>query len=247
MDSLTFSITTGFGLGLASTLHCAGMCGAISSSLLLAGGRVSAAEAGRRIVFTHAGRIASYALAGALVGAVGTPVVSWLDRELAFRLVQWAGAVALMWIGMSTAGLLPPMSRIDRLLAPVANTLARATRGVSGPALSPLAAGLAWGLMPCAMVYGALFMSLITGAAAHGALVMLAFGAGTLPALLAASLGVRALASAGERQALRTTAGLAIAALAVASVWLPHPINDTICTDTERTAALQAAPTLAGR
>ena len=97
------------------------------------------------------------------------------------------------------------------------------------------------------MVYGALFMSLITGAAAHGALVMLAFGAGTLPALLAASLGVRALASAGERQALRTTAGLAIAALAVASVWLPHPINDTICTDTERTAALQAAPTLAGR
>lgn len=247
VDSLIFSITTGFALGLASTLHCAGMCGAISSSLLLAGGQISSADASRRLVLTHAGRIASYALAGALVGAIGAPIVSWLDREIAFRMIQWAGAVALMWIGMSTAGLLPPMSRVDRVLAPLASALARTTRGVRHPALAPLAAGLTWGLMPCAMVYGALFMSLITGAAAHGALVMLAFGAGTLPALLAASFGVRALAAAGEHQALRTTAGLAIAALAVASIWLPHPINDTICTDTERTAALQIIDTNADR
>lgn len=239
MDPLIFSITTGFALGLASTLHCAGMCGAISSSLLLAGGQISAVQASRRLALTHAGRITSYALAGALIGALGNPVVSWLDRELAFRIVQWAGAVALMWIGMSTAGLLPPMSRIDRLLAPVANTLAGATRGIRNPTLTPLATGLAWGLMPCAMVYGALFMSLITGAATYGALVMLAFGAGTLPALLAASFGVRALARAGERQALRTTAGLTITALAIASVWLPHPANDALCLDTERTAALQ--------
>lgn len=238
VDPLIFSIVTGFGLGLASTLHCAGMCGAISSSLLLAGAPRGTAEAGRLLALTHAGRIASYVLAGALIGAVGTPLVGWLDRELAFRLVQWAGAVALMWIGMSTAGLLPAMSRIDRLLAPVADALARGTRGVRGRVATPLAAGLAWGLMPCAMVYGALFMSLLTGASIQGGLVMLAFGAGTLPGLLAASLGVRALASAGRRQALRTSAGLAIAGLAVLSVWLPHPASDIICADTERTAAL---------
>ena len=238
MDSLIFSLATGFGLGLASTLHCAGMCGAISSSLLLAGGTGGTAQAGRLLTLTHAGRITSYVLAGVLIGAVGTPVVGWLDRELAFRLVQWAGAVALMWIGMSTAGLLPPMSGLDRVLAPLAERLARTTRGVRGKLMTPFAAGLAWGLMPCAMVYGALFMSLLTGAAAQGGLVMLAFGAGTLPGLLAASLGVRAIAAAGQRQALRTSAGLAIAGLAILSVWLPHPANDILCLDTDRTAAL---------
>ena len=232
------TLVTGVGPGLAPTLHGGGWGGAVSSSLLLAGGPRDAAEAGRLLAFTHAGRITSYVLAGALVGAVGTPVVGWLDRELAFRLVQWAGAVALMWIGMSTAGLLPAMSRIDRLLAPIADALARATRGARGTVTTPLAAGLAWGLMPCAMVYGALFMSLLTGAATQGGLVMLAFGAGTLPGLLAASLGVRALAAAGRRQALRTSAGLGITALAIVSIWLPHPVSDMICTDTERTAAL---------
>lgn len=200
---------------------------------------MSTAEASRRMALTHTGRIASYAMAGALIGALGAPVVGWLDRELAFRLIQWAGAVALMWIGMSTAGLLPPISRVDRLLSPIADRLARATRNVRGTTVTPLAAGLAWGLMPCAMVYGALFMSLITGTASHGGLVMLAFGAGTLPALIATAVGVRALASVNRRQALQTAAGLAITAIAVASVWLPHPANDTICIDTDRTASLQ--------
>ena len=238
VDSLIFSLMTGFGLGLASTLHCAGMCGAISSSLLLAGAPKGAAHAGRLLALTHGGRITSYVLAGALIGALGTPVVGWLDRELAFRLVQWAGAVALMWIGMSTAGLLPAMSGLDRLLAPIAERLTRATRGVRGTLMTPFAAGLAWGLMPCAMVYGALFMSLLTGAAAQGGLVMAAFGAGTLPGLVAASLGVRALAAAGQRQVLRTSAGLAIAGLAILSVWLPHPASDNLCVAPDRTAAL---------
>lgn len=238
MEPLIFSLVTGFSLGIASTLHCAGMCGAISSSLLIAGAPKGAVEAGRRLALTHAGRITSYVLAGLLIGLLGTPVVGWLDRELAFRLVQWAGAAALMWIGMSTAGLLPAMSGLDRLLAPLAEGLARTTRGVRGSLLTPFSAGLAWGLMPCAMVYGALFMSLLTGAATQGGLVMLAFGAGTLPGLLAASLGVRALASAGRRQALRTSAGLAIAGLALLSIWLPHPANGIFCVDNNRTAAL---------
>lgn len=243
VDTIFFSLTTGFGLGVASTLHCAGMCGTLSSSLLLAGGRISAADARRRAALTHGGRIAAYATAGAIVGALGAPAVTWLDREVAFRLIQWAGAVALMWIGLSTAGLLPPMSRIDRLLAPLARGLTGATRHIRGTTLAPLASGFAWGMMPCAMVYGALFISLITGAASMGALVMLAFGIGTLPALLGATFGVRALATAGNRQGIRTAAGLAITAFAIASVFLQHPSNNTICT-TRQTAAIAPGITL---
>lgn len=233
MDPLILTIATGVGLGLASTLHCAGMCGGIASSLLI-GGPWGAARPGQVLALTHAGRITAYALAGILIGAVGTPVVGWLDRELAFRLVQWAGAVALIWIGLSTAGLLPALNGIDRLLRPVADVLARATGSRKGRLWSPFAAGFGWGLMPCAMVYGALFMAMLTGSASLGGLTMLAFGLGTLPALLAATLGVRALAHAGRRPGIRVAAGLAIAVFGFLTVWLPHPANSVICAPGEQ-------------
>jgi sulfite exporter TauE/SafE len=229
VDPLSLSVTTGFGLGLASTLHCAGMCGGIASSLLIAGTGGPAPSTSRVLVLTHAGRITAYAAAGILIASIGTPIVGWLDRELAFRVVQWASAVALMWIGLSTAGLLPPLNGIDRLFQPVASMLAHVSAGMQGRTWSSFATGLAWGLMPCAMVYGALFMAMLTGSALLGGLVMLAFGIGTLPALLAATLGVRAFARAGQRPGLRLAAGLAIGAFGFLTVWLPHPSNGVIC------------------
>lgn len=234
MDPLILTIATGIGLGLASTLHCAGMCGGIASSLLIGGPWGTASRASHVLTLTHAGRITAYASAGLLIGAVGTPVVGWLDRELAFRLVQWAGAVALIWIGLSTAGLLPALSGLDRLLSPVANALARTAGTAKGRVWSPLAAGFAWGLMPCAMVYGALFLAMLTGSAALGGLTMLAFGLGTLPALLATSLGLRALSRTGQRAGVRVAAGLAIAVFGFLTVWLPHPANGVICAPGEQ-------------
>lgn len=229
MDFLVYAITAGFGLGLASTLHCAGMCGSLAASLIHAGAPGSARDGARLVAEVHAGRIASYVLAGALVGGLGGSALSWLDREAAFRLVHWAGAVALLWIGLSMAGLLPALSGLDRLLAPLSNAVARATRAPRGRTASAVGAGLAWGLMPCAMVYGALFTALMSGSALGGGAVMLAFGAGTLPGLIAATLGVSALARAGSRQHLRVAAGLAIAGLGVLSAWTPLAHNDVLC------------------
>jgi sulfite exporter TauE/SafE len=229
MDPLLLSVAGGFGLGLASTLHCAGMCGGMAAGLLHFGAPRSAREGVRLAALTHAGRITSYALAGALVGAIGAPAISWLDRELAFRLVQWAGAVALMWIGLSTAGLLPPLSILDRVLAPAANILARAAVPLPSRDLTAFAGGAAWGLMPCAMVYGALFTAMISGSALGGAAVMMAFGLGTMPGLIAATAGFGALAAVGSRRNLRLAAGVAIGVLGFLTVWAPHRQSDAIC------------------
>lgn len=239
MDPSTLLLAAGFGLGLASTLHCAGMCGAVAAGLLHFGAPRSAAEGLRLAALTHTGRIVSYALAGALIGAIGAPAVSWLDREIAFRLVQWAGAVALMWIGLSTAGLLPPLSVLDRVLAPVAGTLAGAALPRIGRAPSALVAGLAWGMMPCAMVYGALFTAMLSGSALGGGTVMLAFGAGTLPGLIAATAGFGALTAFGARPHMRRLAGLAIGVLGFMTVWVSHSKTDVICTPGERAALTQ--------
>jgi sulfite exporter TauE/SafE len=229
MEFLVYAITAGFGLGLASTLHCAGMCGAMAASLVTLGGPQSASAGVRTAALIHIGRVGAYALAGAIVGGVGQQALSWLDREAAFRLVHWAGAAALLWIGLSTAGLLPALSGLDRVLSPVADRVLRATRAPRGQAPSALASGFAWGLMPCAMVYGALFTALMSGSAVGGGTVMLAFGIGTLPGLVAATLGVGFLQRAGARQHLRMAAGLAIAGLGVLSVWSPYGGNGVLC------------------
>ncbi|WP_072392221.1 sulfite exporter TauE/SafE family protein [Hyphomicrobium sp. CS1GBMeth3] len=235
----------GFALGLASTLHCAGMCGGIASGLLHFGAPRNAVEGASLASLTHAGRITSYIAAGAFVGALGAPVLGWLDRDTAFRLAQWAGAVALMWIGLSTAGLLPPLAALDRLLAPLSGVLARAARPFPNRYVTAIAGGLAWGLMPCAMVYGALFTAMLSGSAIGGGAVMVAFGIGTLPGLLITTAGFGALVRSA-RGNWRVAAGLAIATLGFLTVWIPHNHLSPICAPSEQAALtdINARPSL---
>ncbi len=238
MDPLIGLITGGFALGLASTLHCAGMCGGIASGLLHVSDPRTSAEGARLVALTNAGRIASYSAAGAIVGALGAPAVAWLDRELAFRLLQWSGAVAMMWIGLSTAGLLPSLSVLDRVFSPLAAILARAAKPRGHRYATALLGGCTWGLMPCAMVYGALFMAMLSGSALGGAAIMSAFGAGTLPGLLASVVGFSLLSKAGDRRRIRFAAGLLIAAFGFLTVWLPHKHADAICIPAQEPTAL---------
>lgn len=225
---LLMSLAGGVLLGLASSLHCAAMCGGIATSLMLSGPN-SSAQAYRALFLTHLGRISAYMLAGIAVGWAGASMIGWLDREAAFRLLQWGGAAALMWIGLSTAGVLPGPSWLDRALSPLSTRIAWLSSRVAGRRPAPYVTGLAWGLMPCAMVYGALFTAMLTGSATGGATVMAGFGLGTLPGLVLTTLGIRALVRAEMRTDLRTLAGFAIALFGFATVWMPHPMLDALC------------------
>jgi sulfite exporter TauE/SafE len=229
MDSFVLVALNGLALGLASTLHCAGMCGAISCSLLLAQERGGARSAQAAFALTHLGRITAYATAGAVVGTAGAPAIAWLDREAAFMLLQWAGAASLIWIGLSTAGVLPSLTVLDRSFAAISGRVARA--GVASPRreIVPLISGMAWGMMPCAMVYAALFTAMLTGSAGAGATSMIAFGIGTLPGLFAASFGFRRLAGVAKGGTGRVTAGLAIALFGIATVFIAHPKAAYLC------------------
>jgi sulfite exporter TauE/SafE len=168
-------------------------------------------------------------LAGAAAGAVGAPAIGALDRDAAFRLLQWAGAASLMWIGLSTAGFVPSIALIDRALTPIADAVARVHVAAQRRTFVPFLSGLAWGLMPCAMVYAALFTAMLTGSAAGGALVMLAFGVGTLPGLIAASFGFRRLMRGAQSRPRRIVVGLALATFGVATVFVVHPHAAYLC------------------
>jgi sulfite exporter TauE/SafE len=220
MDQLQFAVT-GLLLGFTSSLHCVGMCGGIASTLAL---RAAAGNRRRwpRLIAGQAGRLASYTLAGAMVGALGSGAVASLAQTDGYLFLRWAAAAVLLATGFTIAGWLPAQGRLTALVWPLWERLSPVARGID-PGRSPVHAfgyGALWGWLPCGMVYAALAYSVFAGAAAHGALVMLAFGLGTLPAMLALGL-VTGLLRGTQRQLLaRQAMGALAVGLAVLSLVL---------------------------
>lgn len=216
-------IAAGLLLGISSSLHCVAMCSGIAVSLQFAAGPTGGARGalpGALVV--NAGRISGYAVAGAIVGAAGASVFGFLDRTVLNAVLRWASAFALGLIGLSMIGLIPLPPALARLGGAIGDrvTALSATNRLGGTA-GLFLGGAAWGFCPCSMVYGTLAYAMLAGSAPGGALVMLAFGLGTLPAVLASSLGFaslrRRLASARWQPAV----GAALVALSLASVAIP--------------------------
>jgi sulfite exporter TauE/SafE len=99
--------------------------------------------------------------------------------------------------------------RLARSFAP-----ATARLHVTGP-IGRFAAGMAWGWTPCGMVYSMLALALVSGSALRGAAVMLAFGMGTLPNLLAASWLLGRFGARLRSRKLRAIAGVVIATFGI--------------------------------
>ena len=165
-----------FIVGLLGGTHCIGMCGGIVGALSMnSGSRLSLHLA------YNAGRILSYALAGAIAGALGGASLA-LSDQLPVRIVLYAlanlmlVALGLYLMGVTAAlafseragqGLWRKVQPLTRRFLPV-RTMAQAF---------PL--GLLWGWLPCGLVYSALVTALTSGSALHGATTMLCFGLGT--------------------------------------------------------------------
>jgi sulfite exporter TauE/SafE len=225
-----FTLLGGVLLGLASSLHCAAMCGGIASGVVFLFDPKRPWDRARVLMSAQAGRIAAYVIAGAILGATGASLYGLFDHAAAYRLLQWAGAVTLMWIGLSVAGVLPSLSALDRRVAALSSALSSGLAPFRRYAVAgPFAAGLAWGTIPCPMVYAALFTAMLTGSGAGGATLMAGFGLGTLPAVTATAFGVTALARVEARAFARGLIGLSIAVLGFSTVYPSSPTAGLLC------------------
>ena len=206
-------------VGLAGSLHCAGMCGAISSSLVL-GLSPSGSWRARlaAVLTTQAGKALAYAAAGAALGGLGARLYGLFDRQGGHLVLAWLGALALAWVGLSTLGVVPATASFDRLTGPLRRRLWSARR--KGP-LALLAAGLVWGLLPCGMVYAALAVAMLAGSATGGAAAMAGFGLGTMPSVTAVSMGLGHLPRSARSPFARVSVGLGLIAAAIASLAWP--------------------------
>ncbi|MCW8831672.1 MAG: sulfite exporter TauE/SafE family protein, partial [Gammaproteobacteria bacterium] len=131
-------------------------------------------------------------------------------------------------VGLYLSGWLPQLANIERVGVPLWKKLepiGRRLLPVSSP-FKALAYGIIWGWLPCGMVYFVLIWALSAGSAIQGAAIMLAFGLGTLPTLLAAGFMTSWLKHFASNPRARDIAGLLIIAMAIGSLFIPMDHNN---------------------
>ena len=230
-----------FLIALLGGVHCLAMCSGIA--LAAERGQVPVRIVSRRrLAFEqtvmHAGRISMYAMLGAIMGALDATV--WRQQWLPIQrgLFAFASALLLAYgllLVVRTTGDAWRNPWLERVLGYFAGVLSKMGARLgenlrhSPPLVRRYVTGLAWGLVPCGMIYGALAVALLAGNAASGAVVMLAFGLGTLPNLLMMSGLAGWMRGLSRQKWARGAAGAAIAAFGVwglvCAAWLPEMLN----------------------
>ena len=199
-----------FVAGLASGLHCAGMCGGISAGFTL----IRPEQVWRRQLLLNAGRVTSYAAAGAVAGALGS-AGAYAAAALPAQTVLFAlSSLFVLLVGIHLAFPLP-LARLEAVGLPIWRRVqplaVRTLRGRSLP--QSFLAGMAWGWLPCGLVYGALLAAVFAGGAVEGALAMAAFGAGTLPWLFVAGVAAARIRQWNGLKNVRRAGGIALVLL----------------------------------
>lgn len=208
------SLLTAFLVGLLGGAHCIGMCGGIVAAMSFQSGQ---SQPFRFHIGYNLGRIASYSTAGAIAGLVGSAAFL-SDRLLPLQTGLYVLAqVMLILLGLYLAG----VSRAVLWLERAGGRLWRHLQPVFGRLLpvqtfpGAIFAGAVWGWLPCGLVYSILVSALATGDAAWGGLLMLAFGLGTLPNLLAMGWAAERLRAWSRHPLVKRVAGLSVALFGV--------------------------------
>lgn len=242
---LLTTATAAFVTGLASSLHCLGMCGGAISAMMLtakSGSQqhvatfpIAALTITRNVPIAVApniavmnlplvlafngGRIFSYGIAGALSGAFGSSAGTLLMSDaMPLRLALFILANIIMLLtGLYIAGWTTGLAPLERAGHYLWRHLSPLTKKLLPVETLPQAAllGGLWGWIPCGLVYAMLVVALASGSAVNGAATMIAFGLGTLPAMTAAGMLSAQMKTKLRDKRLRIAAGLVVIAMAL--------------------------------
>nr|WP_286184641.1 sulfite exporter TauE/SafE family protein [Pantoea sp. Cy-639] len=207
-------------LGLLGGGHCLGMCGGLMGALTLA---IPPEQRGRRLRLLLAynlGRILSYAAAGLLLGLAGVALAS-SPLATGLRIVA---ALLLIAMGLYLAGWWSGLTRIEALGRGLwRHVQPLATRLLPVSSLPrALLLGALWGWLPCGLVYSTLLWAASQGDALHSAALMLAFGLGTWPVLLATGLAAERVGSLLRKRGVRMAGGVLVILFGLWTLPGPH-------------------------
>lgn len=175
------------------------------------------------VVLFNTGRVLSYVAAGALLGSVGQTFYTSINWPMAHLILQVIAALLLAGIGLYLAGWFPRFAMIERIGAPIWHKLEPLGRKLL-PVCTPqdaLLYGVVWGWLPCGLVYTTLLLTLAAPSPQQGALFMLAFGLGTLPAVTSAGILTGWVTKLTRLPYLRPVVGSLLIVMAFATIMLP--------------------------
>jgi sulfite exporter TauE/SafE len=221
-----------FMIGLLGGLHCIGMCGGIVSAFsaaskpraafpvaVVSSNAMSFAglDNAARVLAYNSGRIASYAVAGALVGGIAGGVRSLANLSSLQAGGYWLANLMLVALGLYLMDAWRGVARLEV----IGQILWRRVQPLMHPLLpmdnvaKAFALGGLWGWLPCGMVYSVLMTAMFSGSALNGSLVMLVFGLGTLPMMLSLGMVGARLRALAQRRAVRIACGALVLAFGV--------------------------------
>ncbi|ANQ84521.1 sulfite exporter TauE/SafE family protein [Azoarcus olearius] len=203
-----------FLIGLLGGTHCVSMCGGIVGALSVQKmqGPHDAARQWPLHLAYNLGRIGTYTGMGALLGALGSVGMIYSGVLPAQMALYVLANLMLVALGLYLTGFTSVLAPVERAGHAVWRRVQPLTRRFL-PARSvsqALPLGALWGFLPCGLVYSVLTTALVTGSAARGAGIMLAFGLGTLPNLLLAGMLFKRFRDITRNGKVRFVAGLAV-------------------------------------
>ncbi|MBQ4888816.1 MULTISPECIES: sulfite exporter TauE/SafE family protein [Shewanella] len=222
---IEYNVWGAFLVGLMGAAHCFGMCGgligAFASNLPNTSGNRLANQLSFLISY-NAGRIISYGLAGALAGASTAALGYMFDVDSYLIALRLFAGIMMIATGLYIAQFWFGIVQIEKLgqglwrvLKPIANRLLPIKNRYQA-----VIAGMIWGWLPCGLVYSTLTWSVASGDALTGALIMLAFGAGTLPALLSAGVAAKTLSTWVQKKNVRRLSGILIVVFGLQTIYI---------------------------
>lgn len=240
-----FELAGIFGVSLLSSVHCAGMCGGFAAAVGCSRAGCGAARSlGAQVVYS-AGRLFTYMFLGVVGGFAGARLASSGET---LAMVQQGfsilAGVALVLVGAVSLGVLRfpagKYSLLSSLTSMVTPIYRHFLSGKSGAGL--LLGGVANGFLPCGLVYAFLALAVAKGTPIGGGLLMLAFGLGTVPIMVASGMGGSLLGVAARAKVYRV-AGAVMVVMGAVTIVRGVPSEDTTCCD-DVAAGIATAMTL---
>ena len=211
--------------GILGGVHCLAMCGGFLAALAGSGSERQPLLSGRALAVRQlpysVGRIATYTAIGGAFGAIGSASLLAVDLLAVQRALFVIANLFLLALGIGIAWPRDAVLPLQRPAAALFVRLAPAIRRLSqrDSIGARCALGALWGFVPCGLVYGVLPVALFAGGGIEGAAVMLAFGLGTLPNLVAAGWAFSRARSWLDARSVRYAAAALLAGFALFGIW----------------------------
>ena len=221
MSEIVPALTAALLVGLLGSAHCLGMCAGISG-LFAVNANVSTIRQQLPFALSYnLGRVLTYALLGIIVGSLGSVIVK-ASPAMASGIRILGGGVIIL-IGLKIAFDLRLLNPIERMGGALWSRIAPAAQRLLPVTSLPraLGLGLVWGWLPCGLVYSVLLIAATSTRPGDGAIVMIAFGIGTIPAMLMTGLGAAQLAQLMRRKDARIGFGLLVVVLGLLTIAMP--------------------------